>query len=158
MLLRLVSLFQLMHTFIHFKVHQFTLILKTLKNIFKKLSPTCFGPYIRPSSGGSWTVLYAVTKLNSVDVRLLCSCTVCGRMSLSSVVCVCVCVCQPPEDGRTYGPKHVGESFFENVFKMLLNVLSINVNWWILKCIKVCMSWNKGNNFYFMFPWRCILV
>jgi len=44
-------------------------------------------------------------------------------------LCVCVCVCQPPEDGRTYGPKHVGESFFENVFKMLLNVLSINVNW-----------------------------
>jgi hypothetical protein len=35
-------------------------------------------------------VLYAVTKLNSVDVRSLCSCMVCGRMSLSSVVCVCV--------------------------------------------------------------------
>jgi len=38
-------------------------------------------------------VLYAVTKLNSVDVRSLCSCMICGRMSLSSVVCVCVCVC-----------------------------------------------------------------
>jgi len=38
-------------------------------------------------------VLYAVTKLNSVDVRSLCSYTVCGCMSLSSVVCVCVCVC-----------------------------------------------------------------
>ena len=47
-------------------------------------------------------MLYAVTKLNSVDVRSLCSCTVGGRMSLSSVmgrmsllsvVCVCVCVC-----------------------------------------------------------------
>jgi hypothetical protein len=38
-------------------------------------------------------VLYAVTKLNSVDVLSLCYCTVCGRMSLSSVVCVCVCVC-----------------------------------------------------------------
>jgi hypothetical protein len=37
-------------------------------------------------------VLYAVTKLNSVDVRSLCSCTVCGRMSLSSVVCLCVYV------------------------------------------------------------------
>jgi hypothetical protein len=37
-------------------------------------------------------VLYAVTKLNSVDVLSLCSCTVCGRMSLSSVLCVCVCV------------------------------------------------------------------
>ena len=37
-------------------------------------------------------MVYAVTKLNSVDVRSLCSCIVCGRMSLSSVVCVCVCV------------------------------------------------------------------
>ena len=31
-------------------------------------------------------MLYAATKLNSVDVRSLCSCTVCGHMSLSSVV------------------------------------------------------------------------
>jgi hypothetical protein len=38
-------------------------------------------------------VLYAVTKVNSVDVRLLCSCTVCSRMSFLSVACVCVCVC-----------------------------------------------------------------
>jgi hypothetical protein len=36
-------------------------------------------------------VLYAVTKLDSVDVHSLCVCAVCGRMSLSSVVCVCVC-------------------------------------------------------------------
>jgi hypothetical protein len=28
---------------------------------------------------------------------------------------------EPPKDGRKYGPKHV--------FKMLLSVLSINVNW-----------------------------
>ena len=35
-------------------------------------------------------MLHAVTKLNSVDVRSLCSCTVCGHMSLSSVVCVCL--------------------------------------------------------------------
>ena len=35
-------------------------------------------------------MLYAVTKLNSVDVRSLCSCVVCGRMSLLSVVCVCL--------------------------------------------------------------------
>jgi hypothetical protein len=35
-------------------------------------------------------MLYAVTKLNSVDVRSLCSCIVCGRMSLSSVVWVCL--------------------------------------------------------------------
>ena len=56
--------------FIHFKDHQFTtLILKTLKNIFKKLTSTCFGPYMRPSSGGSWAVLYAVTKLNSVVTK-----------------------------------------------------------------------------------------
>jgi len=40
-------------------------------------------------------VLCVFTKLNSVDVRSLCSCTVCGSMSLSSVVCVCVCVCVP---------------------------------------------------------------
>jgi hypothetical protein len=37
-------------------------------------------------------VLYAVSKLNSVDVRSLCSCTICGPMSLSSVLCVCVFV------------------------------------------------------------------
>ena len=30
----------------------------------------------------------------------------------------------PPEDGRKYGPKHVGASF-----KVFLSVLSINVNW-----------------------------
>jgi hypothetical protein len=35
-------------------------------------------------------VLYAVTKLNSVDVSSLCSFTVHGIMSLSSVVCVCL--------------------------------------------------------------------
>ena len=35
-------------------------------------------------------MLYAVTNLNSEDVRSLCSCTVCGRMSLLSVVCVCL--------------------------------------------------------------------
>jgi hypothetical protein len=46
-------------------------------------------------------VLCAVTKLNSIDVRSLCSCTVCGRMSLPSVLCVrararaCVCVRAP---------------------------------------------------------------
>jgi hypothetical protein len=40
-------------------------------------------------------VLYAVTELNSVDVRSLCSGTVCGRMSLSLVVCVCVRACAP---------------------------------------------------------------
>ena len=58
--------------------------------VFKKcmIAPTCFGPYLRPSSGGPRAVLYAVTKSNSVDVRLSCPCIVCGRMSLSSVVCM----------------------------------------------------------------------
>jgi hypothetical protein len=51
--------------------------------------------YIWSSSGCSWAVLCAVTKLNSMDVRSLCSCIVCCRMSLSSVVFVCVCVCVP---------------------------------------------------------------
>jgi hypothetical protein len=35
---------------------------------------------------------YAVTKLDSVDVRLLCVCAVCGRMSLPSVCTMCICV------------------------------------------------------------------
>ena len=35
-------------------------------------------------------MIYAVTKLNSVEVRSLYSCTVCGRMSLLSVMCVCL--------------------------------------------------------------------
>jgi hypothetical protein len=33
-------------------------------------------------------VFCAVTKLDSVDVRSMCVCTVCGRMSLSRFVCV----------------------------------------------------------------------
>jgi len=50
--------------------------LKGTKFTFKhlktqKFAPTCFGPFLRPSSGGSWTVLYAVTKLRSVDVHSL---------------------------------------------------------------------------------------
>jgi hypothetical protein len=93
-------------------------------------------------------VFCAVTKLNSVDVRSLCSCTVCCRMSLWSVVCVHNDIRphtlqehnertstkfnlvtaqstahEPPEDGRKYGPKHVGASFLK-----FLSVLSINVN------------------------------
>jgi hypothetical protein len=62
-------------------------------------------------------VLYAVTKLNSMDVRSLCSCTVCGRMSLSSVVCVCV--------PRVPVLLKSGHSAFLKIF---LSVLSINVN------------------------------
>jgi hypothetical protein len=45
----------------------------------KKNDPTCFDPHLRPSLGGPRAVLYAATKLNSVDVRLFCSCIVCGR-------------------------------------------------------------------------------
>ena len=46
-------------------------------------------PFLRPSSGGSWTVLCQVTKLRSVDIRSLGNCAVCGLMSLQ-YVCVCV--------------------------------------------------------------------
>jgi hypothetical protein len=70
-------------------------------------------------------VLYAVTKLDSVDVRSLCVCAVCGRMSLLSVnlvresrnertstqsnfVIVQSTAHETPEYGRKYGPKHVG--------------------------------------------------
>ena len=56
---------------------------------FSEVAPTCFGPYLCPSSGGSWALLCAVTKLVSVDVRSLCVCAVCGHMSLP-VVCMCV--------------------------------------------------------------------
>jgi len=75
------------------KNHQFTLIVKTLKNTFKKLAPTCFGPYIRPCSGGSWA---------------------------------------PWTWSYIYGLNHVGASFL----KVFLSVLTINVNWWFLKCTK----------------------
>ena len=34
---------------------------------------------------------------------------------------------EPPEDGHTYGPKHVGATSL-NVFKNALSVLSINAN------------------------------
>jgi hypothetical protein len=88
-------------------------------------------------------VPYAVTKLNSVDVRSLCSCTVCGRMSLSrhthttddndiqphtvqerndrtstefNLVTAQSTANEPSKDGHKYVPKHVGESF-KNVFK-----------------------------------------
>jgi len=86
MLLRLFPLFQFMHTFIHFKITNSHQYLKHLKVFLKKLAPTCFGPYLRPSLGGSWAVLCAFTN-------------------------------EPPEDGRKYGPKHVGASFFKSVFK-----------------------------------------
>ena len=54
-----------MHTFTHSKNTNSHYYLKHLKTFFLKVAPTCFGPYLRPSSGGLWAVLYAVTKLNS---------------------------------------------------------------------------------------------
>jgi len=44
------------------KVH-----IKTLKNVPLHVSV----PFLRPSSGGPWTVLCQVTKLRSVDIRSL---------------------------------------------------------------------------------------
>jgi len=41
--------------------------IKTLKNLPLHVSV----PFLRPSSGGSWTVLCQVTKLRSVDIRSL---------------------------------------------------------------------------------------
>jgi hypothetical protein len=35
---------------------------------------------------------------------------------------------EPPEDGRKYGPKHVGANLLKCFVKMFLSVLSINVN------------------------------
>jgi len=61
--------------------------LKHLKTL--KICPYMFRSILRPSSGGSWTVLYAFTKLRSVDARSLQICALCGRMSLPSV-CVCI--------------------------------------------------------------------
>jgi len=79
-------------------------------------------------------VLRAVTKLNSADVRLLCSCNDIGPHTVQEhnertsaefdLVTAQSTAHEPPENGRKYGPKHVGASFF----KMFLIVLSINVN------------------------------
>jgi hypothetical protein len=75
-------------------------------------------------------VLYAITKLNSVDVHSLCSCTVCGPMLLLSVVCV------------------------PGVAVLVRSGHRISV----LKCIKLCMGWNKRNNLKFpsyAYPKEC---
>jgi hypothetical protein len=60
-----------------------------------------------------WAVLYAVTTLNSVDVR--------------SYITAQSTAHKPPKDGRKYVPKHVGATSLK-CFLMLLSVLSINVN------------------------------
>jgi len=31
-----------------------------------KITPTCFGPHLQPSSGGPWAVFYTVTKLKMI--------------------------------------------------------------------------------------------
>ena len=74
-------------TLLHTLKHQFTLILKTLKNVLKNL-PLHVSVHIYDHLQGAQEQCFVL--LNSVDVRSLCSCTVCGRMSLSSVVCVCL--------------------------------------------------------------------
>jgi len=51
--------------------------------INKGNAPTCFGPYLQSSSGGSWAVLYAVNAH------------------------------EPPEDGHKCGPKQVGTNFLK---------------------------------------------
>jgi hypothetical protein len=76
-------------------------------------------------------VLCAVTKLNSVDVHSLRSCTVCvctddndirphtvqehnERTSMEfNLVTGQSTAHEPPEDGRKYGPQHVGKSFLK---------------------------------------------
>jgi hypothetical protein len=63
-------------------------------------------------------VIYAVTKLNFVDVLSLCSCAVCDRVTLSSVVCVCVCVCL---EFMSWG-NLVIESYGRILYKNLMNV------------------------------------
>jgi hypothetical protein len=75
-----------MHTFLHFKNHQFTLILKTIKNSLKNL-PLHVSVHIYDHLQGAHEQCF-----------------------------------MPPEDGRKYGPKHAGASFF----KMFLSVLSVN--------------------------------
>jgi len=52
---------------------------------FGEIAPTCFGLPIRPSSGGAYAVLRAVTRFGSADVRSLIVCVECGCMSLPSV-------------------------------------------------------------------------
>jgi len=62
----LYSLFVPTHTHIYTLKHQLTLTLKTLKTVkktFSDVTPTCFGPLIRPFSGDSYAVLCAVTRL-----------------------------------------------------------------------------------------------
>ena len=81
-------LIQLMHLTYTIK-HQITLTFKTLKNLLKHfggVAPTCFGLPIRPSSGGAYAVLCAVTRSDSADERSLIVCVVCGCMLMPSVM------------------------------------------------------------------------
>jgi hypothetical protein len=67
-------IFQLMHTLYTLqKAPTFTL--KTLKNFPLHVSVA----FLRPSSGGPWTVLCEVTKLRSVDISLLWKCAICAQ-------------------------------------------------------------------------------
>jgi hypothetical protein len=60
-------------------------------------------------------VIYTVRKLNSLDVRTSTEFNLVTAQSTAH---------EPPEDGRIYGPKHIGQ-----VFKVVLSILNINVNW-----------------------------
>jgi hypothetical protein len=63
-------IFQLMHTHNIHTLKSTNIYIKTLKN-----SPLYVSvPFLRPSSGGSWTVLCQDTMLRSVDIRSLWNC------------------------------------------------------------------------------------
>jgi hypothetical protein len=108
------------HVHMYTLKHQFMLIFKILKSMlkhFSEVAPTCFGPCVWPFSGGSRSALCALTKLDFVDLRSLFVCAVCGRMSQtnsertsteSNLVTAQSADREPPEDGHTHGPKHVG--------------------------------------------------
>jgi len=81
--------FQLTH--LYTLKHQLTLTFKTLKNCFKHFSdvaPTCFGPLIRPSSGGHMP--YFVLLLDWVP--LMCVRWLCSMWLNVLTVSLCVCV------------------------------------------------------------------
>jgi len=71
--------------------HQLTLTFKTLKKLLKNISvevtPTYFGPLIRPSWGGAYAILSAVTRLSSAD--LLSLIVLCGMWLYVLIVSLC---------------------------------------------------------------------
>jgi hypothetical protein len=55
------------HAPITYTLQSTTYTLEPLKHL--KFAPTCFGPFFRPSSGGSWTVLYAVMRPYTAQIH-----------------------------------------------------------------------------------------